>query len=92
MSPSVFQTALYPKSEKDHPVLSTNDLAADALVMFTAGVDTSANSFVTGTWLMMQNPHILKKLQAALKEAIPDPEVMSLDWNQLEQIDYLVWT
>jgi hypothetical protein len=41
---------------------------------------------------MMQNPHILKKLQAALKEAIPDPEVMSLDWNQLEQIDYLVWT
>jgi hypothetical protein len=33
MSPSVFQTALHPKSEKGHPVLSTNDLAADALVM-----------------------------------------------------------
>jgi cytochrome P450 len=90
MTPSVFQTALHPKPEKGHPVLGNDDLAADALVMFTAGTDTTAHAFVTGTWNLMNNSDQLHKLQESLKEAIPDPEVMSLDWSALERIDYLV--
>ena len=90
MSPSVFQTALHPNPAKGHPVLSGDDLAADALTMFTAGTDTTAHAFVTGTWKLMKHPKYLQKLQAVLKEAIPDPDVMNLDWSELEKIDYLV--
>jgi hypothetical protein len=90
MTPSVFQTALHPKPEKGHPALSTNDLAADALVMFTAGTDTTAHALVTGTWNLMNNPEMLKQLQTSLKEAIPDPNEMNLDWTALEKIGYLV--
>jgi len=38
----------------------------------------------------MKQPQYLRKLQAVLKEAIPDPDVMSMDWSELEKIDYLV--
>ena len=90
MTPSVFQTALHPNPEKGHPVLSRDALAADALTMFTAGTDTTAHALVTGTWKMMKQPEILRKLQAVLREAIPDPDQMNLSWAELEKIDYLV--
>jgi cytochrome P450 len=90
MSPSVFQTALHPKPEKGHLVLSTAEMAADAITMFTAGTDTTAHALITGTWNLIHNPDLLKKFQTALKEAIPDPDVMNLNWAELEKIDYLV--
>lgn len=68
MSPSVFQTALHPVATKGHPVLTTDNLAADALVVFTAGTDTTAHAFVTGMRKLMHHPEVLQKLQAALKK------------------------
>lgn len=38
----------------------------------------------------MNNPNQVEKLRSSLKEAIPDPNSMSLDWTALERIDYLV--
>lgn len=90
MAPSIFQTALHPKPEKGHPVLDDNALGADALTVFTAGTDTTGHAFVTGTWQLMNNPDKLNELRKALKEAIPDPDTMNLDWAALEKIDYLV--
>jgi cytochrome P450 len=90
MTPSIFHIALHPKPEKGHPVLSQYDMGADAFVMFSAGTDTTAHAFVTGTWNLMKNPDMLHKLQQSLKDAIPNPELMNLDWSALEKIDYLV--
>lgn len=90
MSPSVFQTALHPNPEKGQPILDEDALTADAFVMFTAGMDTTAHAFVTGTWNLLNNPPQLAELQKSLKIAIPNPTIMNLDWQTLEQIPYLV--
>jgi cytochrome P450 len=41
MTPSIFHVAMHPKPEKGHPVLSSAEMAADALTMFVAGTDTT---------------------------------------------------
>lgn len=90
---SVFKTALNPKVEKGHPVLSTEDLGADALLIFIAGSDTTSNTLVTGTWGLMNNKEQLHKLQKELQDALPyDEDVTQLDlrWTDLEKLETLV--
>jgi cytochrome P450 len=91
-SPSIFQTALDPNPTKGHPILSTKELAADALTIFTAGTDTTASALVCGTWRLMQQPATLKRLQDELDAAIPHSDELStmpLDWPALESLPYL---
>lgn len=92
---SVFKTALNPKVEKGQPVLSTNDLGADALVIYTAGTDTTANTLVTGTWGLLNNKPQMLKLRKELQEALPyheDLSIMELGWGELEKLETLVLT
>lgn len=82
-----------PKVEKGHPVLSTEDLGADALLVFMAGSDTTSNTLVTGTWGLLNNKEQLLKLQKELQEALPyheDVTTLDLDWAGLEKLETLV--
>jgi cytochrome P450 len=54
-----------------------------------AGADTTGNAFTVTHFHLLDNPDILKKLQAELKEALPnkyDPVVLKV----VEQLPYLV--
>lgn len=91
-TPSIFQTALNPNPKKGHPNLDINCLAADALTIFTAGTDTTANALVCGTWQLLRKPQALKRLQDEIRAAIPystDITAMPLDWTSLEALPYL---
>jgi cytochrome P450 len=89
---SIFETALDPKPEKGHPVLSVRSLASDALAFFTAGTDTTANALVTGTWHLLHNRAVLDNLQSELRSAIPhttDLTSMPLELVALESLPHL---
>lgn len=91
-TPSIFRTALNPNPKKGHPNLDTHALAADALTIFTAGTDTTANALVCGTWQPLCKPTAMKRLQDELRAAIPrstDLTATPLDWAALEALPYL---
>lgn len=91
-TPSIFQTAFNPNPQKGHPTLDNHNLAADALTIFTAGTDTTANALVCGTWRLLEAPDKLTRLQAELRAAIPHSTALSAfprDWAALETLPYL---
>jgi cytochrome P450 len=63
-------------------------LTNDAVLMFVAGTDTTANTLVNATWALLNNSQIRKTLQAELRSAIPDKNTM-VDWVTLEGLPYL---
>jgi cytochrome P450 len=73
-----------PQGEK-----SFERLWQEAQVTIGAGADTTGNAFTVTHFHLLDNPDILKKLQAELKEALPakfDP----VDLKVVEQLPYLV--
>jgi cytochrome P450 len=63
-------------------------LTDDAVLMFVAGTDTTANALVNVTWGVLNNSQILKTLQTELRLAIPDKNEIT-DWAILESLPYL---
>jgi cytochrome P450 len=63
-------------------------LTNDAVLMWAAGTETTANTLVQATWAVLHNPQIRKTLQAELQTAIPDKNEM-VDWATLESLPYL---
>jgi hypothetical protein len=52
-----------------------------------AGTETTSWSLTIGTFHIINNPHVARKLKAELAQAIPDPNEMS--WTELEKLPYL---
>lgn len=71
--------------------ISDDQMVAEAVDILTAGSDTTAYSLSTGTWHILSNPGIKKKLVDALNDAIPDRSSMPTI-TKLEEIKYLVDT
>ncbi|KAK6376530.1 hypothetical protein LTS17_007125 [Exophiala oligosperma] len=64
---SMFADALDPKGGRY--VVSRKELAADAVLMFLAGTDTTAHALTFGFWEMIKRPGILERLRQELGEA-----------------------
>jgi cytochrome P450 len=63
-------------------------LGEEAQTVLAAGLETTAWALTTGSFYIINNPEVFKRLRAELKEALPDPKG-SLDWLQLEKLPYL---
>ena len=65
----------------------TDHLQDEAFTLVGAGTVTTANIIATSAFHVINNPSILKKLQAELTNAMPVNT--ALKWQQLEQLPYL---
>jgi cytochrome P450 len=69
---SIFKIAVHPDKEKGQYVATPQELTGDAVLMFLAGTDTTANALTLGTYRILANPAILSLLRAELDAAMPD--------------------
>jgi hypothetical protein len=61
----------------------------EAQVTIGAGADTTGNAFTVTHFHLLDNPNILKKLQAELQEALPN-KYGPIELRVVEQLPYLV--
>lgn len=73
-----------PKEETE-----TQRLADEALVLITAGSETTSRALATIIYHVLENPDICTKLQQELDIAIPDA-TMEVSYSTLEALPYLV--
>ena len=86
--PSIFDTILNPDTTKGQYTPPDIGLTADAVLMFIAGTETTANALLQATWGVLSNPQVLATLQSELRAAIPDKSTM-VDFASLESLPYL---
>jgi benzoate 4-monooxygenase len=67
--------------------LGRAELTAEALTQLIAGSDTTSNTSCALLFHCLRNPHVVKKLQAELDEAIPDGNVPRFE--QVRHLKYL---
>lgn len=85
----MFDAVLNLEKNESKEILSESDLTAEAVLMLLAGMDTTANALVVGTWGILQNEEVYKKLQNELYQAIPHKE-STVDADMLDKLPYLV--
>lgn len=73
-----------PKEEID-----TQRLADEALVLITAGSETTSRALTTIIYHVLENPEICTILQRELDAAMPDAN-MEVSYSTLEALPYLV--
>ncbi len=86
---TIFHQLLDPNATEGHVVPSVDELKDEAYIIVAAAADTTGNAMTIGTYHVISNEAIYRKLTAELKEAFPDPNV-KLDFVQLEKLPYLV--
>lgn len=69
--------------------IETQRLADEALVLITAGSETTSRALATIIYHVLENPDICIKLQQELDAAIPDAN-MEASYSTLEALPYLV--
>ncbi|PQE03622.1 Cytochrome P450 protein [Rutstroemia sp. NJR-2017a BBW] len=84
--PTVFHDIL--SSDVPQRELEPERLNHEAIGLVGAGIETTAWSMTIGTFHILDNPAVLKKLKEELTKAMPDPNE-SLSWAELEQLPYL---
>jgi cytochrome P450 len=87
--PSIFDLILTPDPKKDRPVPSDDTLTAEAVLMLAAGMDTTANALRIGTWHVLSDPRVYRKLKEELRGAMPHRDEI-VDSAILEDLPYLV--
>lgn len=68
---------------------SEDELVGDACLMLAAGMDTTAHALTVGTWHVLKNPEVLKRLRQELRQAMPYKDEM-MDLRDLADLPYLV--
>ena len=68
---------------------SSDELTADAVLMLLAGMDTTANALIVGTWGILQSPHIKVRLTKELRDVFPDQST-EISTDVVERLPYLV--
>jgi cytochrome P450 len=88
---SIFRTALNPNREKGQYLATRKELAADAVLMFLAGTDTTAHALAFGIWQMVKMPELWKRLQQEVDPVLKESQGFS-PARQLETLPFLVST
>ncbi|MCJ1354666.1 MAG: hypothetical protein MMC33_004655 [Icmadophila ericetorum] len=86
--PTIFDVMLNPNPEKNQYTPSDNDLTAEAILMLAAGMDTSATTLVLGTWHVISQSGVCKKLREELSKAMPERDKV-YELAILENLPYL---
>ncbi|KAI9763704.1 MAG: hypothetical protein M1840_009177 [Geoglossum simile] len=87
-TPSIFDILLNPDANKGRPVPSDDDLTAEAVLMLAAGMDTTANALRFGTWSVISDQRVYRKLKEELRRVMPDRDAV-VDSAMLENLPYL---
>jgi hypothetical protein len=87
--PSIFDLLLTPDPKKNRPVPSDDALTAEGVLMLAAGMDTTANALRVGTWHVLSDPRVYRKLKEELRDAILHRDEI-VDSATLENLPYLV--
>lgn len=87
---SIFRTALNPNREKGQYVANLKELAADAVLMFLAGTDTTAHALTFGTWEMVKRPEIFRRLRQELVTTVLPQRGAVAVLTDLENLPFLV--
>ncbi|KIW94443.1 uncharacterized protein Z519_04419 [Cladophialophora bantiana CBS 173.52] len=85
---SIFRTALNPNREKGQYIATPNELAADAVLMFLAGTDTTAHALTFGIWEMMKRPELWTRLREEVVGVLPDAQSFA-PLKDLESLPFL---
>lgn len=85
----MFDIILNPEENKSKVVLSDSDLTAEAVVVLLGGMDTTSNALAVGTWEVLRNEQIYKKLMKELYQVIPD-KASEFNADTLDKLPYLV--
>ena len=80
---------LNPNPEKGQYTPSDQDLTAEAMLMLSAGMDTTSHTLVLGTWYVLSDTRIHQTLYDELREAMPDKDTI-YNLTLLEDLPYLV--
>ena len=88
---STHQTIFEALSESDLPPeeKAVDRLTEEGFALILAGADTSTQALMHTSFHLLDNPAILSRLQAELRQAIPDPDA-PLGWQELEKLPFLV--
>jgi cytochrome P450 len=86
---SMFRTALNPNREKGQYVATSDELAADAVLVFLAGTDTTAHALTIGIWEMAKKPELWKRLREEVALYLPESESLAAV-RDLETLPFLV--
>ncbi|TFK24619.1 cytochrome P450 [Coprinopsis marcescibilis] len=81
----IYHHLLNPKSEKK---LGYKGLRDEASLMVAAGSDTVGSTATVGTYHILRNEDIKRRLKQELVEAWPDPDA-PMSWEKLEKLPYL---
>lgn len=74
---------------KGHVVPGVPQLNEEALMLLTAGNDTTANAMIFGTYYICGHPEVKTRLEAELVEASPDPNHL-ITYDEARRLPYLV--
>ncbi|KIW26376.1 uncharacterized protein PV07_09476 [Cladophialophora immunda] len=85
---SIFRTALNPDREKGQYIATPNELAADAVLMFLAGTDTTAHALTFGIWGMIKRPELWNRLREEVIAVLPDTKSLA-SLRDLENLPFL---
>jgi len=86
--PIIYETLLADDKEKGTP-LNFMELDQEAQSVVAAGVDTTAVTLVTGTYMLLRNPEIAAELKQELKTAWPSLASTPPGLEVLERLPYL---
>ena len=80
---------LNPSSVKGHTVPDIAELNEEALMLLTAGNDTTANAMIFGVYFICKHPSVRWRLEMELQVAFPDSK-RGVSYNRLKLLPYLV--
>ncbi|KAK7949582.1 Cytochrome P450 monooxygenase sdnE [Apiospora saccharicola] len=84
--PTIFHDIL--ASDLPAEELSYSRLLHEAMSVNGAGIETTMWTLTVGTFHIINNPHVYRRLKRELTDAMPDPDAI-LPWEALEGIPYL---
>lgn len=74
---------------RDHVVPNTTELNEEALMLLTAGNDTTANAMIFGIYYICRHPEVQQELAAELRAQFPGTE-QKITYEGLRKLPYLV--
>ncbi|KAH6666679.1 cytochrome P450 [Halenospora varia] len=72
----VIDTLVDPTSAKDHSVLNGEQLADEAIMLLTAGNDTTSNAMIIGIYEVLKNGKVYEKLKKELVGSFPGTAII----------------
>jgi cytochrome P450 len=85
----VIDLLIDPASAKDHSVLKASQLAEEAIMLLSAGNDTTSNAMIIGIYQILKHPTVYERLTTELIKAFPTAP-KGISYDEARKLPYLV--